>query len=313
LRNKLLMTRGFTLIELMVSLLIFALVVIGVYFFFDQGQWLYLESERKSRIQEMGRIAMEQMERDFRMIGAGVPSGTGDDGVSVWTPAIFDATVCTIGFTGDIDNGTDELSHNTGTDGDNHIFIGENTGNEYYISRATGTDLTPDLRIVLVSNGRNWEDLIATGLYSTEITPPDMALETSTDVTGTFLAVDSTVHTLERVFYRMINQSGAVDANGVCNDLVPPYCTIQRQEFTTNNPAETDPETEAAAASWETLAQNVTSLQLSYLNLDGTAASPASAAVKIRIQLTVRDRARRAGTGQNIVLRTVALIRNRRL
>jgi prepilin-type N-terminal cleavage/methylation domain-containing protein len=306
------MNRGFTFIELMVSLTIFALVVISIYFFFDEGQWIYLQSERKSRIQEMGRIAMEQMERDFRMIGAGVPKGVGDDGVSVWTPIIFNATDCTIAFTADIDNGTDGLSYDTGTDGANHIFIGENTGNEYYISRAVGTDINPDLKIILVSNGQNWEDLIATGLYST-----DTALETSTDVTGSFLAAESTVHTLERVFYRLITQAGTVDADGVCDNLVAPYCTLQRQEFQTNNPAETDPESESAGASWETLAKNVVSLQLEYLNNAGAEVLDPATATRISIVLTVRDRSRSQAKPtafqQNSVLRSQVLIRSRRL
>ena len=311
------MNRGFTLIELLVSLVIFSLVVIGIYYFFDEGQWLYLQSERRSRIQEMGRIAMEQMERDFRMIGAGVPTGTGDDGVSVWTPSIFNATVCSIAFTADIDNGTDGLSHDSGWDGANHIFIGENDGNEYYTSRASGIDLIPDLPIVLVRNGQNWEDLIATGLYSTDNAFPDMALETSPAVVGSFPAEESTVHTLERVFYRMINQAGTVDADGVCDDLVAPYCTIQRQEFQTNNPAETDPESESANSNWETLAKNVVSLQLSYLNIDGTTAATPAGATKIGIVLTVRDRSRSQAKPtafqQNIVLRSQVLIRNERL
>lgn len=308
------MNRGFTFIELLVSLTIFSLVVIGIYYFFDEGQWIYLQSERKSRIQEMGRIAMEQMERDFRMIGAGVPTGTSDDGFS-WTtptPIIFNATVCTIAFTADIDNGTDNLSYDTGTDGANHIFIGENTGNEYYISRATGTDINPDLPIVLVRDGQNWEDLIATALYST-----NTALETTTDVTGSFLAAESTVHTLERVFYRMINQNGSVDADGVCDDAVAPYCSLQRQEFPTNDPTETDPESELANRSWETLAKNVRSLQLFYLDGDGFPAATPAAAVQIEIVITVRDRSRSQAKPtafqQDSVLKATVLIRNQRL
>lgn len=308
------MTRGFTLIELLVSLTIFSLVVIGIYFFFDQGQWLYLESERKSRIQEMARIAMEQMERDFRMIGAGVPTGTSDDGFSWTTPnaIIFDATVSTIAFTGDIDNGSDNLSQDVDPADASKIFIG--AGNEYYpahdVNPADGTLDTP-LPIIIAANGQNWEDLTANTLDNSGSTP---ALVTASPVTNppNFLAVDSTVHTLERVFYRMIDQSGAVDADGICTDPAP-YCSIQRQEFPTNDPAEIDPESEAADRSWETLARNVVSLQLGYLQIDNSAASPESGAVKIGIDLTVRDRERRAGFDQNSVLRSVVLIRNRRL
>ena len=310
------MNRGFTFIELMVSVLIFALVIIGVYYFFDDGQWLYLQSERKSRIQEMGRIAIEQMERDFRMIGAGVPTGLGDDGVSVWTPFIFDATICTIAFTGDIDNGTDNLSQDVGEppDGidDRHVFIGDSIGNDYYISRAVGTDINPDLKIVLANDTGDWEDLIATTLDSN-----NTALVTTADVTtpGDFLAKDSTVHTLERVFYRLVDQAGAVDADGICE--VAPYCTLQRQEFQTNDPGETDPEAESAGASWENLAKNVVSLQLSYLNAAGGTADPLASAVKIGIVLTIRERSRSQAKPiafqQNTVLRSQVLIRRQRL
>jgi prepilin-type N-terminal cleavage/methylation domain-containing protein len=306
-------SRGFTLLEVLVSVVLLTLVVIGVYFMFDQGQWLYLESERKSKIQETARLTVEQMERDFRMIGSGVPTGTGPGG-AVWTPFIFTASAFTIGFTGDLDNGSDNLSRDVGVVDNQHIFLGEPS--KYFESFDADANHILDIPvpIVLVSNKRKWENLIAITLDSN-----DTAIVTSTDVAtpADFKAVDSTVHTLERVFYRMVDQAGNLEDDGVCTDPFP-YCSIQRQEFQTNNPAETDPETESANAPWETIARNVTFLRFTYLQADGVTVvtpgvDPLSNIDKIRIKLIVRDRSRRAGIPQDSVMKSEVLIRNERL
>jgi len=306
-------SRGFTLLEVLVSVFIMTLVLIGVYFLFDQGQWLYLESERKSKIQETARLTMEQMERDFRMIGSGVPTGAGPGG-ALWTPFIFTASALSIGFTGDLDNGTDNLSLNVGAVDNQHIFLGEpSTYFESFDPDGDGT-LNTQVPIVLAANGKKWEDLIAVSLDSS-----DTAIVTSAAVTtpGSFKAADSTVHTLERVFYRMVDQAGNLDDDGVCTDPFP-YCSIQRQEYQTNNPAETDPEAEAANAPWETIAKNITFLQFTYFQADGVtevnpSVDPLSSIVKIRIKLIARDRSRRAGIPQDSVLKSEVLIRSERL
>jgi prepilin-type N-terminal cleavage/methylation domain-containing protein len=310
------MQRGFTLIEILVTVAILMIVFIGIYFLLDQGQWLYLESERKSKIQETGRLTIEQMERDFRMIGAGVPSGTGPGG-AVWTPSIFLATVSTIGFTGDIDNGTDNLSRNIGTVDDSHIFLGDPS--EYFRSYdANGDDSIPPpgVKIILVSNHSSWEDLIVTGLDSN-----DTAITTLNPVAtpANYKAEDSTVHTLERVFYRMVNLSGNPQDDGICTDPFP-FCTIQRQEYQTNNPAETNPEAESANAEWETIARNVTFLSFTYLKADGTASGGLTDIDKISIRLIARDRSRQVAGGssqaslwQDSIMKSEVLIRNRKL
>src|SRR3990170_4444254 len=85
------MQRGFTLLEMLISVVIFVFVMLAVYFLFDQGQWLYLHSEKRTNLQDNGRVAMEQMERDFRMIGSGVPTETQESASTTWTPFIFNA------------------------------------------------------------------------------------------------------------------------------------------------------------------------------------------------------------------------------
>lgn len=294
------------MIEVLISMLIFVLIAIGIYFFFDQGQWLYLHSERRTRIQETARLTIEQMERDFRMIGAGVPTGTNATS-QVWTPNIFTADALSIGFTGDIDNGTDNLSQDVGTPDNSHIYVGEN---DYF-------QLGVTMPIVLVADGGNWEALTVSTIDDT--TPTDIAVVTTSDVTtpANYLAVDSTVHTLERVFYRMVDQSGVVDDDGICTDPYP-FCSIQRQEYQTNDPAETDPDTESAGEDWETIATNVSLLQFTYLASDGVTPVAVLANIdKIRIELECNDRSSyRSGNAwqyQTARLVSEVLIRNEKL
>lgn len=302
-------SRGFTLLELLVSILIFSLVIMAIYFFFDSGGWLYLHSERRANIQENARLAMEQMERDFRMIGAGVPSGTNPAG-DVWMPSVFSATVASIGFTGDVDNGTVWLRYDIGETDNAHIYVGQE--GTYYAAFDNGSNGLPNIPVIIVSDQRDWEDLIVDTLDSN-----DTAIVATTDVQnpGNFLAKDSTVHTLERVFYRMVDQSGTADTDGLCTDPYP-FCNIERQVYTTNNPAETDPETEAAAAEWVTIATNVTKLEFIYYFAGGTELDPATDPLgsidQIEVNLICRDRARAAGQTQDATFQTRALVRNNR-
>ncbi len=305
------LSAGFTLIELLVSVLLFSFVVIAIYYFFDRGSWLYLHSEKRSNIQQNTRVIMEQMERDFRMIGAGVPTGVNPAGLS-WTPYIFLADGAHIGFTGDIDNGTHDLTEDVGEMDNAHIFVG-NSG-DYFTDLDSNNDDTLDipLPIVLVNNRRSWEDLIAQGLDSN-----DQALVTTVDVQnpGNFPANSSTVQTLERIFYRMVNQAGAVDTDGICTDPYP-FCSIQRQVYQTNNPAETDPESESDAEDWVTIGTNATLLKFEYFTTNGTVVDPTASPGsidQIRITLVCRDRARAAGQFQDATLESQVLIRNNRL
>ena len=93
---------GFTMIEMLVSVVIFGFIVIGIYYFFDSGRWLYLHSEKRSNLQENGRLAIEGMEREMRMIGLGIPNGTQINSNLTWNPPVIYGTVNTIGFRGDV-------------------------------------------------------------------------------------------------------------------------------------------------------------------------------------------------------------------
>src|SRR5262245_32676094 len=95
---------GFTLIEMLVSVAIFAVIMIGVYYFYDSGRWLYLHSENRANMQENGRLAMEGMEREMRMIGFGIPGGTQINNNVSWNPAIIYGDDNQIGFRGDVNS-----------------------------------------------------------------------------------------------------------------------------------------------------------------------------------------------------------------
>jgi len=305
------LSAGFTLVELLVSVLLFSLVVLAIYYFFDKGSWLYLHSEKRSNIQQNARVIMEQMERDFRMIGAGVPKGTNPAGLS-WTPDVFLASSYHIGFTSDIDNGTHGLTEDVGEMDNAHIFVGNDS--DYFMDLDANNDDTLDtqLAIVVVNNRRSWEDLIAQGLDSN-----DQALVTTADVQNpsNFPADRSTVQTLERIFYRMVTQAGVEDNDGVCTEPYP-FCSIQRQEYHTNDPTETDPETESEGADWITIGTNATFLKFEYYHADGILVDELvnpGGIDQIRITLKCSDRTRTVGQYQYAILESRVLIRNNRL
>ena len=102
--------KGFTIIEMLVSVLVFSFVMIAVLFLFDKGNWLYLQAESRASMQGNGRIALEAIERDLRMAGLGVPRGTNLNSETYWIPEIFTAATSQIGFRGDIDNNNSMLT-----------------------------------------------------------------------------------------------------------------------------------------------------------------------------------------------------------
>ncbi|HJZ11979.1 MAG TPA: prepilin-type N-terminal cleavage/methylation domain-containing protein, partial [Acidobacteriota bacterium] len=161
---------GFTLIELLVTLAIFMIVMIAVYSLFDSGQWFYLHGERKTKIQEITRMALEQMERDIRMCGFGVPNGSQFDATTLWTPDIFTSTGGKFFFRADIDSG--------------HSYV---TVNLPYTEPTTIYVEEPDKvcpnpgfsEIILVQKDRKWQPLLCTSA-TTDPTPANNRITVST-------------------------------------------------------------------------------------------------------------------------------------
>lgn len=62
-------SRGFTLIELMVALVLGSLLILGLLRVFDASRVSYKLSEGLARVQENSRFAMDYLQRDLRMAG----------------------------------------------------------------------------------------------------------------------------------------------------------------------------------------------------------------------------------------------------
>lgn len=288
--------------EMMITTLIFLMIILGVYFLFDRGRWLHLSSEKRANIQNNARMMMESMERDFRMIGYGVPTGTDVGGVTTQTgnwEEIFSGNTSNIGFTADIDNGNTILTADVGFGSPDLIYV-EDTS---HYSAAT---ISAPIKAVIVSNGRNWDDVLIVGIISNS--PAGFnALDASGNV-GSVSNFDTTkgqVYTLERVLYRL---QGDTNSDGVCN-LAYPFCTLERAEFRENNRANVTPTT------WLALGTHVQSLSFGFQTLAGAAVNMTTVAGRasvrrITISLTCSERDMRAGAFQTTTLDSEVLIRN---
>ena len=61
--------KGFTLLEVLISLTIFMMVLMGVYEVFDTSHATYTSGQRKLDVQQNARVAMDEMVRRVRMAG----------------------------------------------------------------------------------------------------------------------------------------------------------------------------------------------------------------------------------------------------
>ena len=92
-------TRGFTLIELMIALVISSIVVAGTFYYFTTQEKAFIVQEQITEMQQNARGGMDFIARELRMIGYGVTSGA----------IITEADSNAITFLGDIDgDGTPE-------------------------------------------------------------------------------------------------------------------------------------------------------------------------------------------------------------
>jgi prepilin-type N-terminal cleavage/methylation domain-containing protein len=87
--------RGFTLLEILITLGTSLIVLFAVYTSFESSQATYAAGEQKADIQQSARIAMEMMSADLRLAGYGFPTGAG---------AVTVATPTDISFWADLNN-----------------------------------------------------------------------------------------------------------------------------------------------------------------------------------------------------------------
>jgi type II secretory pathway pseudopilin PulG len=272
---------GFTLVELLVTLVIFMMVMIAVYALFDGGQWFYLHGERKTKIQEIARMAMEQMERDIRMSGFGVPTGAKFGATTRWTPSIFTSTGGQFFFRADIDNGHSYLTRNAAA-GATTI----NVEDPSLVCPQPGSSA-----ILLVKDGKKWQPMIctsaddATDTITINASPSAGAEECNSE--------ECDIFTPEHIFYRLTPDA---DADGVCDNTNPdddPFCEIQRAVVVGNEPVTTVVDTE-----YKTLATNIISMQITTGGL-------------VQLVITARDRSMEGPQKyQDVTLTTQILIRS---
>lgn len=96
--------KGLTMIEVMVSLLIFLVVLMAVYQLFDTSHSTYSSGTRKQDVQQQTRLAMEEIVRSLRMAGY-VPENYDADVANdlTGTARIHVATANALAVFGDLD------------------------------------------------------------------------------------------------------------------------------------------------------------------------------------------------------------------
>jgi prepilin-type N-terminal cleavage/methylation domain-containing protein len=300
------MKNGFTLVELLVSLTIFGMIAIGLYYFYDRGRWMYLQSERRANLQENGRLAMEAMEREMRLIGFGVPTGTEIGSNITFNPVIFEGDDNMIGFRGDVDTWN---SFPTDQSGSPTIAGGASSISVEYPNLACPINNIP---LLIVERGSNWQSTTCTGRSST-------AINIAPGVTKDFAVSETEIFSPLHVFYRF-----SPDTNGdsICDQAttsLPDYtqCVIERAEERSLTPI-VDP---TNPSTWQTFATNIKQFRLRYFRKDAGSLTELAVPLDslsnsvdvIRVEITATDRSDRARQAyQDAEFRTEILVRKRR-
>ena len=99
--------KGFTMIEVLVSLTIFVVVLLAIYQLFDTSHATYESGTRKQDVQQQARLAMDEMVRALRMAGyipENYDANTGND--LTGTARIHVATANALAAFGSLEGGT---------------------------------------------------------------------------------------------------------------------------------------------------------------------------------------------------------------
>lgn len=81
-------TRGFTLTEIMISLVIFIAITLFGYHVFRADYKVFVEQEEVVDMQQSARVALDQIVRDIRLAGSGVPLGGVESDLGHLSPVI---------------------------------------------------------------------------------------------------------------------------------------------------------------------------------------------------------------------------------
>ncbi len=146
---------GFTLIELMVSILLASILMVTFYTLLTSQQRTYNSQDLIVEMQQNVRTAMDTLTREFRSIGYGVPTADTPSEIAV----ISSATENTITFLVDLDNvkATLTADYTAGNTTLSVDTVSETSSDSYYGNFSAGDT-------IYITDGSKWE---ATDVSST--------------------------------------------------------------------------------------------------------------------------------------------------
>ena len=279
---------------LTLSLMLF-LAVIQAY---SQGNTIKAQTQGTVTVHGNVRIAIDQLERDVRMIGFGVPDGPKIGFTTVWTPAVFRATPTELGFRAEIDGDRSEITCTPDSSNTKCLLDVLRLDSVSYYDRVNcSAPGGGDLKLVAVVDRGAWQPLTCSAVDVTK-----SLISVSTVADNTFTAGDSAALTLEQVYLEYVAAAQ------------PPYGYLARDVSYLNGPSETFP---AVSSSWSVVADHLTDFLLEYQDASGTviAGNPLSAANralirKIVISIEGFDQTGPDGDPQLVRSRSEILVRN---
>ena len=134
--------KGFTLIELMVTIAVSSIVMAAVYFAYDAQARSYNTQQLTIDMQENLRVAMDMLQMDLRMTGSD-PSGTADAGFQAADAVSVQMTMDITGGENDGEDNNDNYLVDEGSNGlddDGDGFVDEFDEEEWYDGDAVDAD-----------------------------------------------------------------------------------------------------------------------------------------------------------------------------
>jgi len=291
---------GFSLLEVVAAMAIMVVVMLVILTAYSQGNSLKSHVQGTVEIQSNVRLAMDNVSREVRMTGYGVPRGfkLGSSHAS-WSPAIFYAGQTGLGFRAEIDGGNAEI-----------VCTPDSTNSNCPLSKLRLDSIdyyegfncdSPDgsiggLELIAIMDHR-WKPFTCTGFSLS-----DGSISVSGVPNATFEAGMSGVATVEQVYYRYVPRAEA------------PYGAIERYVRYGNAP---DDSFSPGGATWTPVADHLTDFWLEYRDaadvpLTGSTLTANQRALIRKIVLFMEgyDRVGPDGHPQLIQVRSEVLVRN---
>ena len=262
---------GFTLLEVLITLALSVMLFLVVIAAYSQGNTIKAHVQGTVTAQANVRVAIEQLERDLRMIGFAVPTGERIGTTVVWTPAVFRATPTELGFRAEIDGGRSEIVCTpSSSNGLCPLNVLRLDSVQYHDNlNCDAPDGSGNLKVIAVVDGGDWQPLTCSAV---DVSNSRISVTTVTD--DTFAGGSSEALTIEQLHLEYVPASQ------------PPYGYLARKVTYVNNPSATFP---GVDSSWSVVADHLTDFSLEYQDDSGTTitGNPLSAANRALIRKIV--------------------------